>query len=205
VLRRWWLEAAMVAGIIAVAMFSHINIGIRHVLPIYVPVSILAAAGAVWLLEVAPARPAAGWALAILGAWYAAGSLWSHPDYLPYFNELAGSHPERIVVDSDLDWGQDEKRLARRLRQEGARELTYIPFMIGPFEDTAKAFGLPPIRTEIDAFRPDPGWNAVSLTLLRQRRLGLRDAYPNLQPWPDRVGGGELIGKSILLYYFPPR
>ena len=44
------------------------------------------------------------------------GSLAAHPDYLAYFNALAGDDPERIVVDSDLDWGQDIKRLGQRLR-----------------------------------------------------------------------------------------
>jgi len=55
----------------------------------------------------------------VLAAWFGASSLISHPDYLAYFNEFAGSEPENIVVDSDLDWGQDVKRLAARLREVG--------------------------------------------------------------------------------------
>ena len=35
-----------------------------------------------------------------------------HPDYIVYFNELAGGRPERIRVDSDLDWGQSLNELA---------------------------------------------------------------------------------------------
>ena len=44
---------------------------------------------------------------------------WNHPDYLAYFNELAGDEPERILADSDLDWGQDMLRLSARLREVG--------------------------------------------------------------------------------------
>jgi hypothetical protein len=50
--------------------------------------------------------------------WFFAGSLLAHPDYLAWFNEAAGHHPEKIVVDSNLDWGQDMLRLARILREK---------------------------------------------------------------------------------------
>jgi hypothetical protein len=200
-LRRAYLPLAFAAGILAVAMFSHINIGIRHVMPLYAGMCITAAVGLVRLME-SPARRWAGWAGLLLIVWYAGSSLISHPDYLPYFNELAGSHPENIVVDSDLDWGQDMKRLGAKLHEVGARQIYLLPMSLGNLE---KQFGFPPVNDNIDALNPSPGWNAVSLTVLKQRRLGMRDRYPNLQPWPDRIEGGELIGKSTLLYYFPPR
>ena len=41
------LALAFAAGILAVALFSHINIGIRHVLPIYIAFAIGGATGAV--------------------------------------------------------------------------------------------------------------------------------------------------------------
>jgi len=56
-------------------------------------------------------------ALAVLVAWLAGSSLLSHPDYLAYFNEFAGGEPQNILVDSDLDWGQDIKRLSTRLHE----------------------------------------------------------------------------------------
>ncbi len=201
--RRAWLPLAFSAGILAVAMASHINIGIRHVLPIYIGLALLAAIAAVRLLEMADTRKWAAAAAGILTLWFAASSLWSHPDYLPYFNELAGSHPENIVVDSDLDWGQDMKRLGKRLSQSGARELFMLPFLR---ELPPGAFGLPPIPSQIDALNPTPGWNAVSLTMWKETKLGLRWAHPEYTPWPDRVETpGERIGKGILLWYFPPQ
>jgi hypothetical protein len=200
--RRAWLPLAFVIGIFAVALFSHINIGIRHVMPLYVGMCVTAAAGAVRLLEAGPTYKWASWAALLLFVWYGGASLLAHPDYLPYFNELAGSHPENITVDSDLDWGQDMKRLAAKLHEAGAREVYLLPMALGNLQ---QQYNFPPVINNIDALNPSPGWNAVSLTVLKQRRLGMRDRYLNLQPWPDRTQGYEMVGKSTRLYYFPPR
>jgi hypothetical protein len=201
-----WLPVAFCAGILSVAVFSHINIGIRHVLPLYIGFAMVSAMGAVRLIESAPARRWAGWSALLLFIWYGASSLLSHPDYLPYFNEAAGRHPENIVVDSDLDWGQDMKRLAARLHEAGAPEVYFLPMDMVAAErgDFEKGLGFPRVISQIDALTPSPGWNAVSLTCLKQRRLGMRDRLPDLQPWPDRMpDSGDLVGKSIRLYYFP--
>jgi hypothetical protein len=146
-----------------------------------------------------------GWVATLLFLWYAGSSLLSHPDYLPYFNELAGSHPEKIVVDSDLDWGQDIKRLGARLRQEGAPAVYFVSWDLTPAADLEKEFGFPHIIGKIDTLNPSPGWNAISLTLLKQRRLDMGDRFPQYTPWPERaIDPGELVGKSIRLWYFPP-
>jgi 4-amino-4-deoxy-L-arabinose transferase-like glycosyltransferase len=197
--RRPWLAIAFSGGILAVGMASHINIGLRHVLPMYIGCAVLAGAGAVSLLESASRRKWAALLLAVLVAWMGLSSLLSHPDYLPYFNELAGSHPENILVDSDLDWGQDMKRLGARLRALGAHQLTYVPL----FYTSYKEYGFPPVSDRMDVLNPQPGWTAVSLTVLKQRRMGLWDTYPDVVPWPDRIPPTERVGKSILLWYFP--
>jgi hypothetical protein len=199
-----WLPLAFCAGILSVAVFSHINIGIRHVLPLYIGFVMVSAMGAVRLIE-RSGRRSAGWFALLLFVWYGGSSLLSHPDYLPYFNELAGRHPENIVVDSDLDWGQDMKRLAARLREAGAPAVYFLPMALVREGDLQRELGFPPVIDQINALAPSPGWNAVSLTCLKQRRLGMRDRMPDRQPWPDPIlDSGELIGKSIRLWYFPP-
>ncbi len=200
--RRGWLLFAFAAGILLVGAFSRINIGVRHVLPVYVAFSIAAAAGIARLLETAGNRR---WIPGAVGAaclWFAASSVLSHPDYLPYFNELAGSTPERIAVDSDLDWGQDVKRLAARLKQAGAHEVTFANQMLADFQTQ---HGMPPMIERMDVTQPNPGWNAVSLTFLKSRRLGLFGRYPEVVLWPNRIPIQERVGKGILLWYFPPR
>src|SRR5262249_9426552 len=140
-----------------------------------------------------------GAVLALLLGWFGVSSAISHPDYIPYFNELAGSHPENIEVDSDLDWGQDLKRLSARLREVGAKEVTYNQFIVADLE---KEHGFPPIR-EMDLARPSPGWNAADLTYLKLCRLGLFDTMPGLSLWPDQIPPTEMVGKSIRLWYVP--
>ena len=197
-LRNGWMPAAFAAGILAVGMTSSINIGVRHVLPVYLSFSLLASAGARWMLE---QRRAIGIAAGVLCAWLAASSLISHPDYLPYFNELAGSHPENILVDSDLDWGQDLKRLAARLKEAGATEVT----LLTPYIDDFQKDGLPHRNEKLDLFQPPVGWCAISVSYWKEFRLGLMDRYSQYTIWPDRYPPTEKIGKGIDLWYFPPR
>jgi hypothetical protein len=94
------LPLAFVLGILLPAMAGHVNIGVRHILPIYMGLSIIAAAG---LIRIAQTTPLGALALVL---WMAISGALSHPDYLAYFNEIAGSEPEKVLVDSDLDWGQ---------------------------------------------------------------------------------------------------
>jgi hypothetical protein len=94
-----------------------LQIGHRHLLPVY-PFLFLAAGEAA--ASLAAWRRPAGLALAAaLGLWYAGGTLRNHPHHLAYFNELAGGPANgwRLLVDSNLDWGQDLKRLAEWMRQ----------------------------------------------------------------------------------------
>ena len=113
------LPLAFVLGILLPAMAGHVNIGVRHILPIYMGLSIIAAAG---LIRIAQTTAVGALALVL---WMAISGALSHPDYLAYFNEFAGSEPEKVLVDSDLDWGQSTKPLARRLKQLGATEVNF--------------------------------------------------------------------------------
>jgi len=229
---RLWIPLVFGAAILVAASTGHINIGLRYILPVYIGFSIVAGAAAIRLVELATApsrgahwsrlrsepnasEPSPGgapggaplasgrrWLLAapvLLACWLAVSSLASHPDYLPYFNEFAGSRPEEIIADSDLDWGQDVKRLATALQRAGARRVVFANQMIGDLEHQ---HGLPPGPKVMDALNPAPGWNAVSITFLKQRRLGLLN-HPELTPWPERIPPMARIGKGILLWYFP--
>jgi 4-amino-4-deoxy-L-arabinose transferase-like glycosyltransferase len=167
---------------------SHINIGIRHILPIYPPLCAVAAYGTLVLWRNAATRGGA----AALVAWLFAGVALAHPDYLAWFNEAAGPHPEHIAIDSNIDWGQDALRLVAAVRRHHIPNLRVVYtgslmlHMHGVHADTA----LP--------FVPEPGWYALSLT--------------SLELDPDARNGGyrwlddyhyEMVGKSIRLYHVP--
>jgi 4-amino-4-deoxy-L-arabinose transferase-like glycosyltransferase len=193
-----WLPLAFSLAVLLVAANGRINIGVRHILPVYMGFSVVAAAGLLWMFALARKSKWIGLAAGMLLAWFALSSVLSHPDYLAYFNVLAGNQPENILVDSDLDWGQDVKRLAKRLRELNAPHIAFIPFM-----PNAEACGFPPFELN-DPVKPAPGWNAVSVSNWKLNRLWLGDKHPALILWPDRFKPRERVGKSILLYYFPP-
>jgi hypothetical protein len=191
-----WPPLAFASAFLLVGLFSHINIGVRHILPVYIGFAIVAAAGLVRWLEVDPRR---WWLPAAAAVWLGGSSLAAHPDYLPYFNLLAGGEPEKILVDSDLDWGQDIKRAARRLREVGAREVAYEGFFLASLE---KEHGFPPVH-RMGLNRPNPGWNLVSFTDWKEMQFGLIHADTKFTPWPDRYPPGERVGKSMMLWYAP--
>jgi hypothetical protein len=191
------IPAAFAAGVLVVGLFSRIDIGVRHVLPVYIACAILGAAGVQKLWE---SGTAARWILGALLVWMMATSAFAHPDYLAYFNALAGDEPENVLVDSDLDWGQDMKRLSARLHELGATEVAFDPFIVAHLE---AAHGFPRIQP-LDPNGPAPGWNAVSLTMLKLFRMGLKQEHPEFQLWTARMRPVERVGKGVLLYYAPP-
>lgn len=181
------------------AVFSHINLGIRHILPAYIAFSVIAGVGAQWLWRSGHAARAI---LAGLLLWFVASSVLSHPGYLAYFNALAGREPERILVDSDLDWGQDMKRLAARLKELNVKELAFDPFNNSYMEELQAQGKFPPtVRLSQDG--PAHGWNAASLTMLKLWRLNTARTNPPVELWTDRIPPTERVGNGILLWYVP--
>jgi MFS family permease len=89
----------------AFSLTSGLNIGHRHIMPVYPVLFVMAAGAAAWIGR--PLRwPAA--CVAALAVWFAAESVWIRPHYLAYFNEMVGPRDAwKHVVDSSLDWGQD--------------------------------------------------------------------------------------------------
>jgi hypothetical protein len=192
------LPVAFALGILLPAMQGNINIGLRHILPIYIPICILAAVAAEGILRGRPVVPA------LLVGWIVVSGAIHHPDYIPYFNEslLFLGAPDHVLIDSDYDWGQDTKRLAQRLRQLGAQHVNFgvVDSPDNQFLETYP--GLPHI-TNIHPTEPLPGWTAVRPTLERTFQYGLEYRYPNLEPWFEYLQRRETVG-TIWLYYLPP-
>lgn len=147
-----------VALFFAVAATSRIALGVRYVLPVY---PFLYAAIAILLPRVVTERKRAVLVGALL-AWHIGASLVAWPSYLSYFNELIGSqrNADRFLIDSNLDWGQDLRRLGIWMKEND------VPFIRVDY------FGAGDIRYELGSRgerwtgpRPEPippGWFAVS-------------------------------------------
>jgi hypothetical protein len=176
--------------------FSHINIGIRHVLVLY-PFMALGAAYLVvraWralrATKVGTFAVAGSGVLVVFVAWQVL-TLWTaNPDYLPYFNE-AVAHPEQVLVDSDLDWGQDLLRLEQ---QAAAMKIPKLNLAYLGTPDLTRE-RLPPYVMMAPG-KPVTGWIAISALA--------KAHYPNGYAWLNAYQPLETIGKTIQLYYIPP-
>jgi hypothetical protein len=177
-------------------MPSTIDLGVRHVLPVYVFMSVLASLGVVVLWSALAGNPRLVARTAVIGllVWQGVSSTRAHPDYLAYFNELAGPEPGRILVDSDLDWGQDLYRLGDAAREH---QITQLAFAYFGSADPRK-FGLSFARPLQPGERPS-GWVAISETRFRRGVEGSSDAYS----WLDAYQPVARIGSSIRLYLLP--
>lgn len=124
--------AVPVAVYAATALIFPLNIGHRHLLPLY-PILFLTAGSAIGLAE--SARTAK--LLAALLAAFAISSLSAFPRHLAYFNLLAGGTANgwRFLADSNLDWGQDLDRLRPKMR-EHRLEAVYLAYF-GPADPGA--------------------------------------------------------------------
>jgi len=92
----------------ATAVLTNLNIGLRHVIPVYPALIVVASASAAWV-----AHRAGRVAVLLLAAWTAVAAAAAFPYYLGYFNEIAGGWRggHRWLVDSNLDWDQDFLRI----------------------------------------------------------------------------------------------
>jgi 4-amino-4-deoxy-L-arabinose transferase-like glycosyltransferase len=187
---------SFLAVLIFASGFSHINIGIRHVLVLY-PFMALGAAHLIALGWSALRKSALGplavvgsGGLVVLVAWQVLPLWTANPDYLPYFNE-AVAHPEQVLVDSDLDWGQDLWRLEQRA---AAIRIPKLNLAYRGTADLARE-KLPPFVI-MPPWKPATGWVAISAL------AKVHD--PKGYAWLDAYRPVETVGKTIELYYVPP-
>jgi hypothetical protein len=216
--RRWRVLApALIAATMLLASIpAHINIGVRHVLYLFPLLAVYAGQGMVALWKSGDARPrrwAARGAAIVLGGWLLATPARAAPDHLAWFNALAGRHPENVLLDSDLDWGQDLLRLEKILADRRVPKLTLAIFSSSDLCRHA----LPPGRW-LRPHEPVTGWVAVS-EMYRKGVVGFsydngdycdprqlaREARPDPGQfaWLDAYVPVERVGRSILLYRIP--
>ena len=195
-----WVPIALYA---AVSVSRGINIGHRHLLPLYPFLFVAAGRTAAWAAAAWPRRAPAA-AVGVLAAWHVAAALWIHPHYLAYFNELAGGPARgyRILVDSSLDWGQDLRGLKPYMEAHGIPrvKLSYFgtadPAYYGIPCDLLPGY-LPLPREIVRSFAPGDVL-AVSATNLQGVYLDPAD-----RPMMERLRGEEPVGSvgySILIF-----
>src|SRR5450631_1088443 len=139
----------------AVAMGSGMNIGVRHILPVYVFLAVLIAGASAKLI--AENRR---WVYAVVALllFQAISVTRAYPAYLAYANELWGgpSQTYRYLSDSNADWGQQLKSTKRYLDQRGIKDCWFVYFAAGVVDD--RYYGIPckPLPTADSLWTGEP-------------------------------------------------
>ena len=120
----------VIAAYFFLAVGAGINIGLRHILPIYPFIFVLAGGTAATLWQGRTKWKRVG--VAILGVWLLLSATLTYPHFLSFFNEVAGGprNGHKILLDSNLDWGQDLKGLKRWMAQNYIPRIQFLYFGI---------------------------------------------------------------------------
>jgi isoprenylcysteine carboxyl methyltransferase (ICMT) family protein YpbQ len=196
-------------GFFAFALTTDINLGYRHILPALPFLLIFAATFmASGTRQKLPARRFL--AAIILSLWLAVVALVTYPNYLAYFNILAGGSDNgwRSLVDSNLDWGQDLDDLPGWMAENGQDEvwLSYFgearPEYYGISYRGLDSFPPRLMNPQARPYAPSspaPGVYAISATNLQGVHFTNHDQFA----WFREQQPVDKLGYSIFLYRVP--
>jgi hypothetical protein len=186
---------------------TNLNIGIRHIFPVYPFIFLLMAMAAarMWRSSQKLARIALG----ILALSLAVETLSCWPDYIPFFNIACGGSRGGLGLlgDSNLDWGQDLPLLAQ-WQQQHQDTLLYLNYfgIADPryyniaYLNTSGGYGYSlqrPVPMTV------PGVFAISATNLQGMYYTAETRAKHLEYW-QKQKPIAVLGGSIYLYEFNP-
>ncbi|OHA18041.1 MAG: hypothetical protein A2664_00460 [Candidatus Taylorbacteria bacterium RIFCSPHIGHO2_01_FULL_46_22b] len=212
---------------VATSINANLNIGIRHLIPIYGFIFILIAGQIEGLVSSIKYRVLSGRQslisntkyLILIGLliWYFIEFISVYPSYLTYFNEFALLRPSwasdgqtgwisgghNYVVDSNLDWGQDLWRLGDFVKQNNIQKI-YLDY----FGWAEQSFYLGNSFqwmhagdfTSAEQFlkeNPDGGWLGISASYYQEANVGPTKPYG----WLENIKPTMVIGNSIFVFH----
>ena len=196
---------SVTAAFFAIGINSNLNIGLRHVLPVYPFMFMLIAKYVIKFFtdhktKIENLRFAKYSVLIIIIFYYLATSLISYPSYLAYFNEFIGRHNAyKYTVDSNLDWGQDLKRLTKYVEDKNIKHIKVdyfggsVPeYYLGDKQETWRS-----------NMGETTGWIAVSATYYQNSKYYSRTMGEKDYSWLEKYEPEAIIGGSILVYNVP--
>ena len=189
----------------ATSLISDLNIGVRHLLPVF-PFTMLLVGGNIAKLLKAPFLKIKYLILGALILWQVFSVLSVYPHFLAYFNEIVGGPNNGYIytVDSNLDWGQDLKRLQKWVEQKNIDKIYVDYFGGGDAGYYLKEKYLPWQGNWSPNDFPKENYLAVSATFLQGGRglpvAGFNQSW-GYYLWLDKYQPVAKIGYSIFVYY----
>jgi hypothetical protein len=165
----------------ASSLFSSVNIGYRHLLPILPAfyICIGQVMSKVWHTAKLENDGAGQWTKRMiltcftgLISWLAVGTLLSSPTHLEFFNEVAGGKAGGYLylVDSNVDWGQSLWKLRDWMESSGVQKVGYAhysPASLEPYGIQADFLPPDPRAVSFIPWHPDPGFYILGATVLQ--------------------------------------
>lgn len=203
------LSASFIAFYWHLSVKSPLNIGVRHVLPTFPFIFMLVGGGLACWLKNNNGRTTVQCGKYILAGGLALFQIFNvvsvYPSFLTYFNELAGGPQNgyHYVTDSNLDWGQDLKRLSQWTDKNGIRQI-YVDYFGGGAPNYYLKEKFLPWHCH---YRPSEmtqsRWLAISGTFLQIGRGDIAfdyDGYAHCYDWLNDFQPTAVIGHSIFIY-----
>lgn len=164
-----WVATAVY---VLAAMPSNVNIGVRHLLPIF-PLCCVGIGNAVARWSSSAIRKC----LFGLFAWQVLVTLCCYPLYIQFFTEAVGGakNGHEYLIDSNYDWGQDATRLKKFLDDRGIAHI-YLDYFGTQYN--IEYLKIPNTRVNADQARQiKDGWLVVSASeLMRPEWDWLRES-----------------------------
>ncbi|MBP9822140.1 MAG: glycosyltransferase family 39 protein [Candidatus Pacebacteria bacterium] len=198
-----WILIYMAASINA-----NLNIGIRHLMPIYGFIFILVAGQIESAMNRESIKKWFTIFVSIMCLWYVGEFTSVYPYYLTYFNEFAGgpSGGHKYVVDSNLDWGQDLWRLGDFVKENNIQKIytDYFGWADANFYlGNAYVWMNGGKYTSKESFikeNPQGGWLAISATFYQESSVTPDKPYD----WLTQYSPVKVIGNSIFVWHITP-
>lgn len=216
----WHTDTRLHAGLLLfpalcyflLAMNSSLNIGYRHLLPI-LPFLYILVAG---FIKVTGDRLTVNRSL-VTGYWLLLPltllitSLAIHPHYISFFNILYGG-PENghnVLIDSNIDWGQDLKRLEWWMFDNGVSEVNLAwygssnPTQLNLNHKPIPGFPRPeflPLWWEVPFDRENPPPGVYAISVFNYWEMPLQPKDKTVYAWFREREPDDRIGYSIFIY-----
>ena len=131
IVKRRWIDGLYLVvpplGYMALSMTSHLDIGVRHIMPVFPFFAVMGAAAVTAFLNIKTLRNSrfSTFTVCLLVAWIIAIAVATFPYYTTYFSPLAGGPKNgwRLLSDSNVETGQDVKELAAFLKERGENQV----------------------------------------------------------------------------------
>jgi 4-amino-4-deoxy-L-arabinose transferase-like glycosyltransferase len=196
---RWGEMMLLVTAIVftTAATLGAGQVGVRYIMPVFPLLYI-------WISRTASDFIKAKWRVAVLGAllaWHAWSSLSIFPNYIPYFNELAGGPAggPAILDDSNVDWGQAVKQAGEYVRKHDIHRDNL--FFYSSFDAAApQYYGLPANLSNVDVMYRLVYYKPMRGTYIVSSHFATRVAhmYKHFQAYKPI----DRIGESLWVYRF---